>query len=415
MSTTLLGNGSTLVVDSTNAAWLQYNVIDNDGYTNLAVDQGAVIFWFAPNWASTNAGGTGPGVWGRLIEAGSYTEDASYGWWSLYVDSDGANIFFSAQTNGGLGATYLSAPIDWTSNSWHYIALNYTSSNSALYLDGTAVTNGLPVTYWPGSDVLSNGFWIGSDSNGVAQAHGAFDDFYTYDCPLSPSTIALNYLTYSMFWYGATNYPRITSAPTSPEIPPLFNANTGYGFLLTNVGSATGCTTSSNVWITNVVGTHATNGTMTMNVTFSIIGGTNGLPYDVFANSVLAPASDTIHPWAWMGQGYPCNRYMLTNLPLTTFLILGTPQDLDGDGLTDAYERLVSKTDPNKADTSGDGMLDGWKVFWGLNPLQINTLMSGQLSTFGYDPAGRLHGVTGARTEPVEQDPEGNVTKDSQQ
>ena len=61
----------------------------------------------------------------------------------------------------------------------------------------------------------------------------------------------------------------------------------------------------------------------------------------------------------------------LTNLPPTTcFLILGTPQDTDGDGLTDAYELLVSKTDPNNRDSNLDGILDGWDVLLGLNPHQ---------------------------------------------
>jgi len=49
--------------------------------------------------------------------------------------------------------------------------------------------------------------------------------------------------------------------------------------------------------------------------------------------------------------------------------MLGTPQDSDCDGLTDAYERLVSKTNPYVADTSGDGMSDSDKILAGLNPL----------------------------------------------
>ena len=71
-----------------------------------------------------------------------------------------------------------------------------------------------------------------------------------------------------------------------------------------------------------------------------------------------------------MGQGYHGNTYVITNLPDTAcFLILGTPQDSDGDGLTDAYERLVSKTNPNNADTDGDGISDSDKILEGLNPL----------------------------------------------
>ena len=68
------------------------------------------MFWFAPGWSSTNAGGTGPGEWGRLIEVGSYTPDSSYGWWSIYVDDGGNNLYFSAQTN------------DFSSNVWTYLS-----------------------------------------------------------------------------------------------------------------------------------------------------------------------------------------------------------------------------------------------------------------------------------------------------
>src|ERR1017187_3557137 len=86
-----LGSGSSLVVDSANPAWLQYNIFENDGKTNLTVDAGTVMFWFGPSWSGTNQGGTGPGVYGRLLEVGGYTPDSSFGWWSLYVDDVGAN------------------------------------------------------------------------------------------------------------------------------------------------------------------------------------------------------------------------------------------------------------------------------------------------------------------------------------
>ncbi len=113
-----LGNGSSLVVGSNLPAWLQYNVVETNGATNLMVNTGTVMFWFAPNWSSTNQDGFGPGVAGRLLEVGSYTPDSSYGWWSLYVDEVGENIYFSAQTNdlSSNAVTYLSAPISWTTN-----------------------------------------------------------------------------------------------------------------------------------------------------------------------------------------------------------------------------------------------------------------------------------------------------------
>src|SRR5208283_1553648 len=57
-----LGDGTSVVVDdSTNAAWLQYNVWESDGYANLTVDVGSAMLWFAPDWSSQSQGGTGPG------------------------------------------------------------------------------------------------------------------------------------------------------------------------------------------------------------------------------------------------------------------------------------------------------------------------------------------------------------------
>ena len=50
------------------------------------------------------------------------------------------------------------------------------------------------------------------------------------------------------------------------------------------------------------------------------------------------------------------------------FFMFGLNLDTDGDGLSDAFERIVTKTDPNLVDTDGDGMSDGWEYGNGLNP-----------------------------------------------
>ena len=166
------------------------------------------------------------------------------------------------------------------------------------------------------------------------------------------------------------------------------------------------------MWITNVATTLVPNGTM--NMTFSLGGGSNGVPYDVFANPVLGFGTNT-PPWIWMGQGYHCNRYMVTNLPIeSVFLVLGTPQDLDGDGLTDAFENLVSHTDPNHADTDGDGIPDSWEVLLGLNPLINDNAQSTSRSNYSYDLVDWLEGISGARTGSVSLDAEGNVLSVSQ-
>lgn len=51
------------------------------------------------------------------------------------------------------------------------------------------------------------------------------------------------------------------------------------------------------------------------------------------------------------------------------FFTLGLDSDTDGDGLSDAFERLVSATDPLLADTDGDSLPDGWECRHGFNPL----------------------------------------------
>jgi len=207
----------------------------------------------------------------------------------------------------------------------------------------------------------------------------------------------------------------IRSAPSNPSTSPnTANVITGQGDLLILVPNVTPCVSASTnqVWFTNVVAAMAGDGTM--GITFTVQGGLPNVPYDVFANSVLSFGTNGT-PWAWMGQGYQCNTYMLTNLPSTAcFLILGVPQDTDGDGLTDAYELLVSKTDPNNAYSNLDGILDGWEILLGLNPKISNFTSPSQRSNYAYTPADWLNTVSGIKSGSVSADNEGNVQSVSQ-
>ena len=234
-----------------------------------------------------------------------------------------------------------------------------------------------------------------------------FDGLATYANPVDAGTVASTYWHQFPYYYlNPMNRANFGSAPSSPQITPTFVAITGSGYL-TSLGAVSNCASSSAVWMTNVAATLLTNGTM--NLAFTIAGGSNGCAYDVFATSAMAyPITNT--QWWWMGQGYHCMRYQLTNLPSSSaFLVLGTPKDSDGDGLTDAYELLVSHTDPQKQDTSGDGMLDGWKFLWWLSPSINNTAQPGLRSNFAYDPAGRLDLLSGIRGETLTNDFEGNI------
>src|SRR5437867_2164628 len=61
------GDGTALLLDSTNAAWLQYRVVEADNSTNLALSAGSLLLWVSPTWSGTNQGGAGPEEWGRLV------------------------------------------------------------------------------------------------------------------------------------------------------------------------------------------------------------------------------------------------------------------------------------------------------------------------------------------------------------
>jgi hypothetical protein len=92
---------------------------------------------------------------------------------------------------------------------------------------------------------------------------------------------------------------------------------------------------------------------------------TNGV-YDLFYTTNLTPPST----WVWVTRCAPGQ----TNLVVTGlsdpqgFFILGLTNDADGDGLTDAYEKLVSHTDPNNPDTDGDGLGNEQEYLYGTNP-----------------------------------------------
>jgi hypothetical protein len=164
----------------------------------------------------------------------------------------------------------------------------------------------------------------------------------------------------------------LSSATSNPSYTPTYEAISGPGNLLW-LSNLDDCAEANvyDVWITNVTASIVQSGTnVSMNMAFTIEGGESGVPYDVFANSVLHGGTNGI-PWAWMGQGYPCNRYMLTNLPATDcFLVVGTPYTSNpGVGLTDAYELLVLQISPNGPQSDSYGVPYAWYAQHGLASL----------------------------------------------
>jgi hypothetical protein len=408
ISWALLGDGSSLVVNSNAPAWLNFNVIDpTNSQTNLVLNApGSITFWFGPGWSSGTNGGGGPGQWSELVSVGEWTTNASFGYFGLSVDAAGSNVWFSSQD--GLGDTYsLFAPIvSWTTNYFHSLTLTYSSTNVSIYMDGRLATNdpgGLSI--WPSPAAVSSGIWFGSDTNGEQQAQGMFNSIATYNTVLDSNTVQEIYssqLTY--YELSPWNIPymdALSSGGSNPSTYDFTNSTlpdviTGSG-LLQSDGMMPNWTANANpyyVWITNVVATQTGGGTMSM--TFSINGGQSGYLYDVFATSALQiPLSSGV--WYWWGQGDAGYTYTVTVTNASeVLLVLGTPLSTTGNGLTDAYELLILHNSDTNYSTDGTGMADGWEVLYfghtGVSPTGdpdgdgLSTFQEWLMRSEGYNP-----------------------------
>lgn len=189
-----------VLVNSNNPSLVAYQAASTNGSPNIDLAIGTVLFYFKPDWTSTNAGGNGPGSPGRLIELGNYNPAFTNGWWGLQVNPEGTQLSFGTSTNGH-GMTNLSANITWVSNQWYQVMLACSLTESALYVDGQLLATGSPVTVFPNAGEMTNGFRIGSDEHGNNQAEGAFDELETFATPLTePLAVADTY------WLGIPDY-----------------------------------------------------------------------------------------------------------------------------------------------------------------------------------------------------------------
>lgn len=82
-------------------------------------------------------------------------------------------------------------------------------------------------------------------------------------------------------------------------------------------------------------------------ITLTITKATDGVVYDLFRTFELLGDNATNSVWRWIGNGTNGQKLTFPNVRCRqAFYVLGCAADSDGDGLTDAFERLVSKTSP---------------------------------------------------------------------
>ncbi len=347
--------GSSLLVDSTNAAFLNLPVVDWDGYSNLEMREGSVSLWLNPGWSS----GSGPSVWGRLLDVGSFATNAT-GWFSLFVDAGGTNLYFAGQSNG-LSAVYLSAPMSLASNTWYNIVLTYSPTNSALYLNGQLLTNGSGVAYWPGPDALTNGFFVGSDNTGQAQIHGAIDDLWTYDFPLDAQTISNAYIPRSTWVPGSDSGSGLIAGSFSGSFSSMTVTEPGVGIMALDYTTSTG---TNNLWLeilplgTNVYNSDTNSATLILHGTTN----DNASLYELLSEPALNGSSWTVQQTflGSPGQDWTPLTISMTNSTTLYLCAVVANYDSDNDGLPDWWEFQYG-LDPNNADTGNTGIPDGLK------------------------------------------------------
>jgi len=87
--------------------------------------------------------------------------------------------------------------------------------------------------------------------------------------------------------------------------------------------------------------------------------------YDLFLTTNLSPSVPGLNltNWLWLLRTEPGqSNLVVTNLTAAQcFFRLGTTNDPDGDGLSTAFEKLISHSNPTNADTYGNGLPDGWQ------------------------------------------------------
>lgn len=185
----LEGNGVRIPSQGSGVSFA-YHDVETNGQANVNCRNGTLRFWFKPLW---NTGvDEGPGTNASLFEIGA--ANSPDGDWALRLTEEGDGIYFTS-SGTSTNATNAWAPLTLASNQWYQIALTYSPSNSAIYLNGTNITsNNTGVSSWPAALARIAGFRIGQDSSGNQTPNGVFDFLETFNYPLAAGTIANDYL-----------------------------------------------------------------------------------------------------------------------------------------------------------------------------------------------------------------------------
>ena len=293
--------------------------VDANGQTNLGVS-GAIRFWFKPSWSS----GTGPGVDVPLIEWTTMTYSQATVIWSLDVSADGTTLALLEPGSGGPIAL-LTNQINWQAGDSHLLTLDYGPGGTALFVDGELVAQGVGT---PTVSLSAAQLSLGSTVTGALPAAGDFDELYCFGRAQTTNDVEFYYAAASgQAALGPVSDAEIEArqatfqaAIASRQAMSRFSAMSSLGGDF-GTASSNGCVTGGQPYLTNLVVTTQTNQQMT--VSFSIAGGTNGVPYEILTTTNLTNQIGASQ-WQWLAHGYTCNTYTFSNQPASqSFYALG--------------------------------------------------------------------------------------------
>ncbi len=341
--------------------------------------EGSFRWYYAPGWSS----GEGPGHRAVLIEVTDVAGTPACGW-TLSVNPQGTRLQIHAFA-GDDPELLLSAPIQWEAGAFHQLGVVVSASNNVfrLMVDGQIYDQStgpgpmdqlVPMERW--------GLFVGSTSKGRHPAEGCFNELVAWSGQCTEAHYA---------WDFAQQSPRMNLGPITPEedqsrrqrilarragltmntlytmddsgppSPPSFGGGGGTsgGGPTFGPGPTNGLMLTIPIFGSNLLSTTISNGM------------TNVL-YDLFmtTNLVYHPTNSQ---WTWVTNGYITDLFTLSNPPSpVVFFILGTTNDSDVGGFTDAFELLVSHTATNNP---ADDQLVGLELVDGvaMEPPATNT------------------------------------------
>ncbi len=369
--------------------WMVPMVVSNS--FRVEPEHGAIRFWYRPDHAS----GTGSGTIATLLELTASNGKASEVWWSLVLSPKGDEVHLICQTESG-PESCLSAAVNWEAGNWHMLTIGFTPTNSALFVDDQLSAVGAGLVTIPKEAAPYTSLIVGSTVAGLLPAQGQIEEFCIFSGRKKMQQIMGNIFGLSVDWEIGLYYASLSKTaalgPISDEEIAARAARAaqrkaerealgiaeelggGMQMMLMSGPTAT-CVTNSPLYITNTVAWFDTNTLWT--VQFDVQGtnvlGATGGPVDIFCSTNLGGTN-----WLYLERGPSCATYQYTNqFSDGAFYILGDGMiDPDGDGMSTAYERLVSHTDPlvwNFLDTDGDGLSDAWELANGYNPTKADT------------------------------------------